>query len=176
MSNLADIIIETDRLKIVSTSQEYINDIFRELTKEVTRFMNPKPPDTLEEVAQFITTSRNKMSKGEELSVAILHKSTGEFLGHGGVHEIPTNTPALGIWIKKGAHGHKYGREAVKGLKEWADKNLTYHYLRYPVDKRNVASRKIPESLGGVIETEYPKTNMLGKVLDLVEYRIYPVK
>ena len=46
----------------------------------------------------------------------------------------------------------------------------------YPVDKKNISSRKIPESLGGIIETEYKTTNMAGKILDEVEYRIYPPK
>ena len=138
--------------------------------------MYPKPSSAIEETSNFIKISREKMSKGEELQVVILNKSTGEFLGHGGISKLSTDTPELGIWIKRGAHGNKYGREAVWGLKEWAEKNLKYKYLMYPADKRNVASRKIAESLGGVIKAEYKKKNMSGNLLDEVEYRIYPAK
>ena len=116
------------------------------------------------------------MSIGQELQVVILNKTTEEFLGHGGISKLNTNTPELGIWIKKGAHGNKYGREAVGGLKKWAERNLIYKYLTYPVDKRNVASRKIAEALGGSIEAEYKEENTAGNLLDIVEYRIYPTK
>jgi ribosomal-protein-alanine N-acetyltransferase len=62
----------------------------------------------------------------------------------------------------------------VSALARWAFENLDVRYLIYPVDRRNTASRRIPESLGGIIEAEYEKTNESGRVLDEVEYRIYP--
>ena len=39
------------------------------------------------------------------------------------------------------------GKEAITALKHWADANLRYEYLAHPVDRRNGASRRIPESL-----------------------------
>jgi RimJ/RimL family protein N-acetyltransferase len=100
-------------------------------------------------------------------------KETGEYLGGGGVHAIQPETAELGIWIKKSAHGNAYGREAVTALARWAFESLSVRYLIYPVDRRNLASRKIPESLGARIEAEYPKVNASGNVLDIVEYRVY---
>lgn len=170
--NLKNVIIESERLKMVPTSEDYAEDIFREFTDEITRFMMPKTPQKIEETLEFIRTSKKAMEKGEELEVIILDKNTGEFIGHGGIRKLNTNTPVLGIWIKKSSHGQKFGREAVKALKEWADKNLKYKYLEYPVDKRNIPSRKIAESLGGTIARELKKTNMAGNLLDEVEYRI----
>ena len=72
------------------------------------------------------------------------------FLGCCGFHseESPT-TPEFGIWIKKDAHGNKYGREAIKILRHWAIENIDFDYAIYPVDKGNIASRKTAESLGG---------------------------
>jgi RimJ/RimL family protein N-acetyltransferase len=172
--NIIDFKIETDRLKLIPTSEKFAKEMFREFTKEITKFMYPKSPSSIDETLSFIKISKEKMSKGEELQVVILNKTTGEFLGHGGINNLNTDTPEPGIWIKKGAHGNKYGAETVKGLKEWIDKNLKYKYLLYPVDKKNIASRKIAESLGGIIETEYIKTGMSGNILDMVEYRIYP--
>lgn len=173
MIDLKNLIIESERLKLVPTSEDYAQDIFREFTDEITRFMMPKTPQKIEETLEFIRASREAMDKGEELEVVILDKDTGEFIGHGGIRRLNTNAPVLGIWIKKGAHGHKYGKEAVKALKEWVDKNLNYEYLEYPVDKKNIPSRKIAESLGGIIAREVKKTNMAGNILDEVEYRIY---
>ncbi len=174
--NLLSVIIESERLKLVPTSDKYAQDIFKEFSDELTVLMYPKPAKKIEETLSFINISRRAMEKGEQLQVVILNKLTNEFIGHGGVSKFNTDTPELGIWIKKSAHGHKYGREAVKSLKEWIDKNKSYKYIIYPVDSRNIPSRKIAESLGGVIEDEYKKKNMAGNMLDEVEYRIYPTK
>ncbi len=170
------VLINTDRLKLIPTSPKYAFDIFKEFTDEITTYMYPKPAEKIEDTLNFINTSISKMENGEEVQVVILDKETGEFLGHGGIAKLKTKTPELGIWIKKSAHGHKYGKEAVKGLKDWIDKKIDYKYIIYPVDKRNIGSRKIAEFLGGVIEDEYKKENMSGNILDEVEYRIYPQK
>lgn len=174
MKILKNLLIESERLKLISTSEEYANDIFREFTDEITQFMYPRTPETIDDTLDFIKLSKQKMRKGEELQVVILNKITGEFLGHSGITKINTDIPELGIWIKKAAHGNKYGREAATLLKDWAEKNLSYKYLMYPVDKRNIPSRKIAEFLGGVVEAEYKKKNMSGDILDEIEYRIYP--
>jgi RimJ/RimL family protein N-acetyltransferase len=74
---------------------------------------------------------------------------------------------------QKAAHGNKYGLETITAIKHWADRNLDYEYLIYPVDKANIASRKIAEALGGEVCREYQKTNLTGNVLNTLEYRIY---
>jgi ribosomal-protein-alanine N-acetyltransferase len=173
--DLLKIIIKTKRLKLIPTSGKYSQEIFREFTDEITNFMIPKTAKKIEETLSFIRTSRNKMKKREEMQVVILNKHTNEFLGHGGAHGLNTDTPSLGIWIKKSAHNHKYGREAIHGLKDWIDKNFTYKYIKYSCEKRNIGSRKIAESLGGTIIAEYKKTSMPGKELNYIEYRIYPI-
>jgi RimJ/RimL family protein N-acetyltransferase len=66
--------------------------------------------------------------------------------------------------------------EAITAIKKWAEENLNYEYLRYPVDRRNIASRKIPEALGGKIFRQYDRVNMSGNNLRLLEYIIYQNK
>ncbi len=171
--DLSKVIIETERLRLVPVIPQYREEIFREFTTEITRFMFPKSPERIEETDEFIRSSEQELKDGKTLQIVVLKKENDEFLGCGGLNNINTKTPEPGIWIKKSAHGEDYGREAVTGLKEWADKNLEYTYLIYPVDKRNIASRKIPESLGGVVKREYKQTGMGGQELDEVEYHIY---
>jgi len=171
----APITIETPRLLLRSITPDHTEEIFREFTPEITTYMFPKSPDKIEETAAFIESAMKGNEEGHDLQIVILKKDTGEYLGNGGVHHIDTKTPELGIWIKKSAHRNGYGKEAVVALKEWADKNLEYEYLLYPVDEANDASRKIPESLGGNVFREYDKENMSGRKLHLLEYRIYPV-
>ena len=92
-----------------------------------------------------------------------------------GLHSI-NDVPEFGVWTKKSSHGNGYGKEAIHALYKWACRNIEFDYITYPVDKRNVASRKIPESLGGVVAKEYKQENLAGFELDEVEYHIYNVK
>ena len=171
--DLTQTIILSQRLMLVPISLEFTQDIFENFTPEITTYMFPCANETLEETKAFILSVMPLMKKNEELVTVILNRDTDEFLGVGGIHRIHTSTPELGIWIKKNAHGSKFGREAVSALKKWADEHVDYKYLVYPVDKRNISSRKIAESLGGKVEKEYIKENMSGNILQEVEYRIY---
>lgn len=172
--NQLNTIIETERLILKPIALEYAEDIFAEFTDEITTFMFPSAARKISETYDFINDSIKKIKSGEEIVMSIFDKSTGEFFGNGGLHHIDTATPELGIWIKKSAHGKKIGREAVAGLKRWADENLVYEYLTYPVAVDNIASRKIPESLGGKVAREFSDKKQNGEDMLQVEYHIYP--
>jgi hypothetical protein len=170
--NLLNVEISSPRLLLKPISMEYKEEIFSEFTEEITTYTYPRPAQNIAETEAFIKESLEGLKKGTNLEVVILAKNFQEFLGCAGLHNL-NKEPALGIWIKKSAHGNRYGLEAITALKEWADENLDYEYLIYPVDKRNIASRKIPESLGGKIVKEYEKLNLSGKILHIVEYWIF---
>jgi len=168
--------IITERLEIVPISLLYKDAIFKEFTKEITELMHPKPPTSDEDTVEYIKSELPKYERGEELPMIILEKNNQDFLGCVGIHFLSSLTPELGIWIKKLAQGNGYGKEAVNALKRWGDDNLDYEYLTYPVDKANVRSRRIAESIGGIIRREFKKTNLSGRILDEVEYWIYKTK
>jgi len=175
--NLLDVEIVTNRLLLKSISIEYKENIFSEFTEEITTYMCPQSPREISETETFIQEGIAQLTSGSDLRVVILKKETQEFLGCAGIHgihNVKQQHPELGIWLKKAAHGNKYGLEAIAAIKNWADANLKYEYLSYPVDRRNVASRKIPEALGGQISREYEHIKMNGNILHLLEYRIYP--
>lgn len=174
--NVSNITIETKNLLLKSTTLNFKEEMFREFTPEITTFMYPKPAEKIEETVAFINTAMKGNVEGGSLEITILDKNNQEFLGCGGLHCIDGKTPELGIWIKKSAHGHGYGKEAMIALKEWADENLDYEYIRYPVAKENFASKRIPEFLGGKVVKEYDKVNMSGNTLHMLEYWIYPTK
>ena len=165
--------IEGSRIILRSLEESYSLEIFKEFTSEIARYMLPKPAKKIEETLAFISESLNGMRGGWDLVLAITKKEMGEFLGCCGFHgkENP-RTPKLGIWLKKEAHGEKYGREAIQTLTSWAVKNIDFDYAIYPVDKANIASRKIPEALGGVVFNENKKKTMNGGCLDEVVYKI----
>ncbi|NJP10543.1 MAG: GNAT family N-acetyltransferase [Leptolyngbyaceae cyanobacterium RU_5_1] len=165
--------LESSRLLLKPISLDFRDEIFREFTSEVTTYMHPKPAESPEETEHFIRKAIQLRQDGTDLILVILRKNNLEFVGVCGIHHLNTHTPELGIWTKKSSQGNGYGREAIHRLKQWADESLSYTYLSYPVDKRNIPSRKIPESLGGRVAREFQQTNLSGNVLDEVEYRIY---
>lgn len=171
--DLTSLRLEGKRIILRSIQESDSAEIFKEFTAEITRYMFPKPPEKIEETLSFISESRQGMRAGWDLVLAITKKEDGEFLGCCGFHgRGKIKTPELGIWLKKGAHGHRYGREAIRTLTAWAVKNIDFDYAIYPVDRANIASRKIPESLGGVIIEEKQVQAMNGHYLDEVVYKI----
>ena len=165
--------IKTSRLKLLPTSPEFAEDMFKEFTAEVTRYMGPSPSKSIDETLKFIEDSLECMRQGDHLQFVILNRESGEFLGCCGLHgQGKPQTPELGIWIKACAHGNGYGKEAIFGLKRWADENLKYEYLIYPVDRRNQASIRIPEALGGEVFKQDTTERADSSNLDLVVYKI----
>jgi RimJ/RimL family protein N-acetyltransferase len=165
---LLNLTISTKCLLLQSISLTYKEVILREFTEEITTYMHPRSPQNISETELFLSASLSKMQNGNELVVVILDKDSQEFLGCSGIHKLNSKHPELGIWLKKSAHGNGYGLETITALKEWAESK----YLIYPVDRANIRSCKIPESLGGQIYREYEQINLSGKILYLVEYRI----
>lgn len=172
--NLLNVELIANRLVMKPISMKYKQDIFSEFTEEVTTYMYPRSPSDISETEAFINESIIVNGNGSELRLVVLKKESQEFLGCAGIHGITGKKPELGIWLKQAAQGNKYGLEVITALKKWADENLNYECLIYPVDRRNIASRKIPEALGGIIFTEYDKKNLSGNILHILEYRIIP--
>lgn len=164
--------IETERLFLVPLSLKYAQDIFEEFTPEVTRYMFPKSPEKIQDTIDYINEWSVKMRNGEGWVGTVLKKDNLEFLGGIGLHNTQSRVFEFGIWIKKSAHGNKYGQEAVAGVKKWAEENLDFDYFIYPADINNISSRKIAEVLGGVSHRQYNKKTPSGKILNMIEYRI----
>jgi ribosomal-protein-alanine N-acetyltransferase len=173
--SLLEVAIPSERVLLVPTSRDHAEEIFRQFTAEVTRYMYPRPAERIEETLEFIAAGRANMEAGTELQLTILARETEAFLGCCGLHgKGQERMPELGIWLRKGAHGHGYGREAIAALVDWAFRFLDLDHILYPVDRRNAASRRIPESLGGVVVGEKRDQGMAGNPLDLVIYRLDP--
>ena len=170
--NLESVKIESINLIQIPISMDYCTDIYKEFTKDIVKYMYPKEPLNIKETQYFIKDSIERLKEGNNLQLVIIDKSNNAFIGCSGLHGIGRNDPELGIWIKRKSQGNGYGRESIHALIKWARENITFEYLKYPVDKRNVASRKIPEDNNGLIMNEYKKINQNGFELDIVEYWI----
>ena len=181
MENLQNITIETERLLLVPITMQYAEEIFKEFSPEITTYMAPKPAKDILETKKFIQDSIQTMNAWINYQTVILDKKTKEFLGCAWLHLDNPKAPELGIRIKKSAFGKKIGKEAITGLEERAQKNMNFEYLFYPVDKDNIWSRKIAESIWWIVQKDsngkeivkVKETMDPNKKLNGVEYRIY---
>jgi len=164
--------IESLRLYLRPVSMDDAQIIFENFTPDITQYMSPASPKEIEETQEFLRGTIEKRAKYRELVLAICNRETDEFLGVCGLHNMGETCPELGIWLKKSAHGNRFGREAITALTKWTRQHIRHEYLVYPVDRNNTSSRKIPESLGGVIFKEQIGKKMDGGSLDLVFYKI----
>jgi RimJ/RimL family protein N-acetyltransferase len=166
--------IVTDRAILQPISVDYAADVWREFDREITTFTYSEPNESIDRAIEFIHNARIALINGSELQLVILERQTKEFLGVCGIMGINTLHPEMGIWLKKSVHGRGYGKEAIAGLKQWAEQNLKYAYIIYAADRLNLPSQKVAESVGGKIFSNFTKTKANGQILNLLEYRFYP--
>lgn len=163
--------VKTQRLVLQPVSEKYKFQICEEFTAKVTRYMPFNPTGNILETEEFITRSIRELKAGTAIHFCILEKKSHEFFGCCGLHDTDKNAVEIGLWLKKSIHGKGYGIETVKGLIQLVEKNLDIEYLFYPVDKSNLASRKIPEKLGFILEKSYDKKKSETEFLHIIEYR-----
>lgn len=173
INNLNGVELVGEKILCQTLCMEYAKDICENFTAKITKYMLSKAPKTETEIEKHILDQQEAMSKREELALLVLKKDTKDFLGYIAIHKLNSRTPEMGIWIKEKAHSQGYGFEALSLLKKWAEKNLSFDYLKYPVEKNNLPSRALAEKLKGKLKTEYLKKNESGHILDEVEYRFY---
>lgn len=164
--------IVTPRLLLQPVSRRYERDIFKAYTGEVAEYMISRAPQCLEETILFVELSITELSLGNALQLVVLDRKTELFLGFAGIFQTRVCFPEMGLWLKKEAQGRGYGFEIVSALLRWAAKNLPVEALLYPVDVRNIPSRRIPEKLGAPVGKTYKVKNEEGKLLDVIEYKL----
>lgn len=135
--------IETERLLLVPVSEQHTGEVYRHFNEKVIAYMFPGVLKDRREAEEVIRRFMDQQSQKTDYVYAITKKETGEFIGLAGLHHMDQTIPELGIWTKIDSHGNHYGREAIGGLIRHAAA-LGKKKLRYPVDRRNVPSKKIP--------------------------------
>lgn len=170
--DLMKIEIIEDNLKLRTISFEDKEDIYREFTDEITKYMYPSTPKDISDTIDFIDSSLATVKAGLNIQLVLEDSKTGEFFGCVGLNRIDKDTPEFGIWLKKAVHGKGYGKKSIKMLYDYANSKFDVKYYIYPVAEENVPSRKIPESLGAIVDSYKKIETQYGKVLNIVEYHI----
>ncbi len=167
------VVINAERVRLQAINRTFTEEIYQNFTPEITEYMMPAAPAEQADTETFVESALLAMDRRDDVHLIICLHDGGEFLGVCGLYSRGRPTePELGIWLKKAAHGHGYGLEAITALKKWAESQFEYERLLFPVDRRNTPSRRIPEKLGGRIIAEKKMTPMSGTELDLVIFGI----
>lgn len=146
-----EIQIESARLVIKPFSAGDADVTFSCITSSLTRYMAWEPPASRHDFDRIWRTWIRSMDDGEDYVFAIRQRLNGSFLGVVGLHHVRSKAPELGIWIREDCHGNGFGRQAVASVAAWATRAVGSEGFVCPVAEENHSSRRIAESLGGVI-------------------------
>lgn len=165
--------IHTPRLILRPVRAEDASNVFTEFTKHVAEHMTPEPANNLEDTVEFLQGAIEARKTGTDLQLVIMDPTEQEFLGLIGLHtRYGRQTPEIGIWLKADAWGRGLGKAAVHSLIEWANQNMQFEYIVYPVSETNYPSRNIAESYKVTPVRSFTTTRSWAGPLTLVEYHI----
>lgn len=143
--------LSSARLRLTAFEPDDAAEIFAAVTPTLTRYLAFDPSPSFAAFSEIWPTWIPKMASGTDLFMVVRLAQTGEFLGMVGLHNIGELEAEAGVWIKKTSHGSGYGREAVTALVGWAAGATGVQRIIYPVVEYNHPSRRVAESLGGVV-------------------------
>jgi RimJ/RimL family protein N-acetyltransferase len=149
--NTRDIHIESHRISIRPFAENDADEAYRCITPSLTRYMSWEPPATRADFDNVWRGWLPAIADGSDFVFAIRQREEGDFLGLVGLHHVQTKNPELGIWIREDRHGEGFGVEAVALVATWATQTIGIERFVYPVAEANYSSRRIAESLGGVV-------------------------
>ena len=164
--------LKTSRLILVPVSQSHTLDVFENFNLDIILYMAPSVASHINETKEVIQSFIDQRKNDTDHVYAITLKDSNEFIGLVGLHNLKSEIPEIGIWTKLSAHGNHYGREAVGAMIDHA-RQLGFLKILYPVDRRNIASRKIPLFYNGELISDYKKIETAdGRVLEEEIYEI----
>ncbi|AJH15633.1 GNAT family N-acetyltransferase [Myroides profundi] len=166
-----DIQFSSDRLSYLVVNDSFKEDIFRELTPTVAKFLPFIPTGKIEDTQGFIDYSLGVLDQGTDITLVAVDKETKEFIGCCGIHDVNEESISLGIWLKESAFGKGYGQELITALETYVNENLTVDYLIYNVEKNNHGSIKIAEKLGYIYHSDFVRNISEEKILNMLQYR-----
>ncbi|AXQ21991.1 N-acetyltransferase [Acinetobacter wuhouensis] len=144
------IVIQSSRITLKPFTAQDADESYVCITPTLTRFMSWEPPENRQVYDGIWQGWIQHIAEGSEYVFVIRHAESEEFLGLGGLHDVQSKTPELGIWIREDRHSAGYGKDAVTAIANWASSNFDFEHFIYPVAIENHASCRIAESLNGI--------------------------
>jgi len=159
---------------------KYIQEIFKELTDEVTKYLRATTPKYIEEEEKRILETQEKYKQWIVLNL-VATDTEGEFIWSCGITGLNTQTPEVWLWIKQSARWKGYGKEMIGVLIKRLENYKEFDYIIYGTCTENVGSQKIAEFFGGELQRDESGNAKIftewkfdkSSSFDAVEYRIY---
>ncbi len=170
--DLSRIEISSPRLRLATFTPADVAEVFAAVTPTLTRFTGFEPSPSIEALTAVCADWPRQAVEGRTLHLTVRLAQGGAFVGMAGLHALDRDGPIVGIWIRETEQGRGLGRETVAALARWAGEVLGVAALRYPVADENLASRAIPERLGGTLVGHSQAVKADGRRLNLTTYRI----
>ncbi len=180
MEDTENITIKTERLFLERTTITYVEEIFKEFTDEVTKYLRASTPKNIEEEKQWIERTKEKYNQWTAMSLVVTDTS-GAFIWNCEIMHLDTQNPELWLRLKQSARWKGYGKEMIAALIQRLENHKRFDYIIYRACTENIGSRKIAESLGGELQLdEQGNAKILiehkfdnSSSFEAVEYRIY---
>jgi ribosomal-protein-alanine N-acetyltransferase len=155
-------IIETDRLYFRKFVENDDNNIFAlNSDPEVQQFLGENPIQKIEEAREIIRFIRQQYSDNGIGRLAIIEKSSNEFVGWGGLKLITQannghqNYHDLGYRLMKKFWGKGYATESSKAVVEYGFNHLKLSIIYAIADVRNLKSHHVLNKCGFVEQQEF---------------------
>ena len=146
--------LSSERLIFKPISLEYMRELFTEFNTEITKDMIYSPVKDIQETRKNIQQAIKDMDEGVVVDLVVEDKNTQEFIGRITLTNIHTSTPTICLRVKLAAQGKGYGKEMIKAVIYWAQKNIDFEYIAYKVNKENFRSIQLVKDIGGRIQQD----------------------
>lgn len=130
-----------------------VNESLDSLRPWMSWAQEPAMPDISELTAR---RARIRFIERSDLMLLLFLKGTDIMVGASGLHRIDWTVPRfeIGYWCRQRFQGLGYISEAVGGITEFAFNTLGAARVEIHMDSRNLASRRVAERVGYVLEGE----------------------
>jgi [ribosomal protein S5]-alanine N-acetyltransferase len=120
----------------------------------VLRYWDSPPWTDRARAQHFLTRCRQLADDGTGARLAIDRASDGTFLGWITLTDWNPDfrSASLGYCLTEAAWGHGYATEAARGVLRWGFETLDLNRVQAEADTRNVASARVLEKVGFVLE------------------------
>jgi RimJ/RimL family protein N-acetyltransferase len=145
----------TSRLRLRPFADADASELFAlQSDASVLRYWDAPPWRERERAERFILACRQMAQEGTGVRLAVERRSDGAFIGWCSLTRWNPGyrSAALGYCFTEAAWGQGYATEAGGALLRWAFDMLDLNRVQAETDTRNVASARVLEKLGFVLE------------------------
>lgn len=149
----SNIHFSSERLNRELLSIKYVEEIFKELTDEVTKYIRVPTPSDIQQEKDRIISSKEKYEQWTDINFVVTDKA-GDFIWTAGILDLHTRTPEVGLRLKQSARGKGYGKEMIDTIIKRLEEYKDFDYIIYDAHVENIATRKIAERIWGVLQLD----------------------